>query len=80
MFNVGRQAAVVAAFKLAGYDGDLVVAPIAYETEHAFLLDSDAFEQLPDRRALEHVLTQLLARKVWVAMRTGQWGGPVPFE
>lgn len=80
MFNIGQRAAVAAAFKLAGYEGDLVVAPIADETERAFLLDSEPYERLRDQPALEQILTQLLGRKIWVTERTAQWGEPVPFE
>jgi len=80
MFNIGQQSAVTAAFKLAGYEGDLEVAPIADETERAFLVDPEVYGRLGDRRALEQVLTQLLGRKVWVAERSPQWGELIPFE
>jgi hypothetical protein len=79
-FSVGQHAATTAAFKLAGYEGDLLVAPIASEDERAFLLEPRAFRALRDRAALEQILTQLLGRKVWVAERTRQWGEPIPFE
>jgi len=79
-FNVGQQAAVAAAFKLAGYEGELLVAPITSEDERAFLLQPVAFRSLRDRAALEQVLTQLLGRKVWVAEITAQWGEPIPFQ
>lgn len=79
-FNVGQRAAVRAAFKLAGYEGNLLVAPITGEDERAFLLEPAAFRTLRDRDALEQVLTQLLGRKVWVAERTRQWGDPIPFQ
>lgn len=80
MFNIGQRTAVAGAFKLAGYEGDLVVAPVASEDERAFLLEPEAFKTLHDRVVLEQVLSQLLGRKVWVAQRTEQWGEPVPFE
>jgi hypothetical protein len=80
MFNVGQRAAVAAAFKLAGYDGDLEVAPVSDETERAFLLAPSDYGGLRDRGALEQVLTQLLGRKVWVGERSAQWGEPIPFE
>lgn len=80
MFNIGQRSAVEAAFKLAGYQGDLEVAPIADETERAFLVDAEVYGCLRDRRALEQVLTQLLGRKVWVAERSPQWGEAIPFE
>ena len=79
-FSVGQYAATTAAFKLAGYEGELLVAPITGEDERAFLLALADFRALRDRVALEQVLTQLLGRKVWVAERTSQWGEPVPFE
>ena len=68
------------AFKLAGYEGSLVVAPIASGDERAFLLEPEAFKTLRDRRVLEQILSQLLGRKVWVAERTEQWGEPISFE
>jgi len=37
---------VAAAFKLAGYDGDLEVAPTADEIERAFLLDLRGLQRL----------------------------------
>jgi hypothetical protein len=80
MFNVGQRTAVAGAFKLAGYEGDLVVAPITSEDERAFLLEPEAIRTLRDRGVLEQVLGQLLGRKVWIAERTGQWGEPIPFE
>jgi hypothetical protein len=80
MFNVGQRTAVAGAFKLAGYEGDLVVAPITSGDERAFLLEPEAISTLRDRGVLEQVLGQLLGRKVWIAERTGQWGEPIPFE
>lgn len=80
MFNVGQRTAVAGAFKLAGYEGDLVVAPITSGDERAFLLEPEAIRTLRDRGVLEQVLGQLLGRKVWIAERTGQWGEPIPFE
>jgi hypothetical protein len=80
MFNVGQRAAVAGAFKLAGYEGPLVVAPVASEDERAFLLDPDALRALRDVRTLEQVLQQLLGRKVFVVERDGRWGTPTPFE
>jgi hypothetical protein len=80
MFNVGQRTAVAGAFKLAGYEGDLVIAPITSEDERAFLLEPEAFRTLRDRRALEQVLGQLLGRKVWIGERTEQWGKPIPFK
>jgi hypothetical protein len=80
VFNIGQRTAVAGAFKLAGYEGNLVIAPIASDDERAFLLESEAFNALRDRTVLEQILGQLLGRKVWVAERTEQWGEPIPFE
>lgn len=80
MFNLGQRTAVAGAFKLAGYEGNLVVAPITSGDERIFLLEPEAFNALRDRDVLEQVLTQLLRLKVWVAERTEQWGKPIPFE
>ena len=44
-----RQRAVASAFKLAGYEGELLVAPIASKDERAFLLESAAFRALGER-------------------------------
>jgi hypothetical protein len=80
MFNVGQRTAVAGVFKLAGYEGSLVVAPIVSEDERGFLLEPEAFRALGDREVLEQVLGQLLGRKVWVAERAEQLGQPAPFE
>jgi hypothetical protein len=79
-FSVGQRAATAAAFKLAGYQGELLVAPVTSEDERAFLLEPATFRALRDRVALEQILTQLLGRKVWVAERTRQWGEAILFE
>lgn len=44
--------AVAGAFKLAGYDGPLVVAPVASEDERGFLLEPDDLRALRDVRTL----------------------------
>ena len=80
VFNVGQRAAVVDAFKLAGYDGPLVTAPVTSEDERVFLLERDDLVALWDVRSLEQVLQQVLGRKVWVVERSDAWGTPVPFE
>jgi len=36
--SIGQRAAVTAAFKLAGYEGELLVAPVTREDERIFLL------------------------------------------
>ncbi len=48
-FSVGQRAAVASAFKLAGYEGELLVAPIASKDERAFLLEPAAFRALGER-------------------------------
>ena len=80
MFNVGQRTAVAGAFKLAGYEGALLVAPVVSEDERAFLLDSEAYAALRDRRTLEQILGQLLGCKVWIGERTPQWPVATPFE
>ncbi len=79
MINAGQQAAVTAAFTLAGYEGPLFTAPVDSEDERWFLLDTEAFRALRDVRALEQVLQQLLGRKVGVFERDDRWGVPTPF-
>ena len=80
MFNIGQRTAVAGAFKLAGYEGDIAIAPILSEDERAFLLEPAALGGLRDREVLEQVLGQLLGRKVSVVERTTWWGKPIPFE
>jgi len=48
-FSVGQRAAVASAFKLAGYEGELLVAPIASEDERAFLPEPAAFRAFGER-------------------------------
>lgn len=79
MFNIGQRTAVAGAFKLAGYEGPLVTAPVTSEDERFFLLEPDALESLRDKRTLEQVLGQVLGRKVGV-MELGWVRGAVPFE
>ena len=80
MVNSGQRAAVTAAFRLAGYDGSLVTAPVTGEDELAFLMEPTDLQALRHVRALEQVLQQLLGRKVYVVERSDAWGQPVPFE
>jgi hypothetical protein len=80
VFNVGQRTAVEGAFKLAGYVGPLVTAPVTSEDERAFLMEPDAFRELRDVRTLEQIVQQLLGRKVFVVERSDVWGTPVPFE
>jgi hypothetical protein len=76
--NVGQRTAVEGAFKLAGYTGPLVTAPVI--SERAFLMEPEAFRELQDARTLEQILQRLLGRKVFVPERSEVWGAPVPFE
>ena len=62
------------AFKLAGYEGALVTAPVTSDDERIFLLEPDALKSLRDRRTLEQVLGQLLGRKVGVIDRGPRQG------
>ena len=80
VFNIGQRTAVAGAFKLAGYEGPLVVAPVASEDERAFLLEPDNLRALREVRTLEQVLQQLLGRKVFVVERSSAWRSPIPFE
>jgi len=81
MFSSGQRTAVAGAFRLAGYEGPILVAPIVSEDERAFLLDPAALQSIHDRRTLEQVLQQLLGRKVFVVeRRDSAWGAPISFE
>jgi hypothetical protein len=80
VFNIGQRTAVEGAFRLAGYSGQLVTAPVTSEDERAFLLEPEALGQLRDVRTLEQIVQQLLGRKVFVVERSDAWGAPVPFE
>jgi hypothetical protein len=42
VFNVGQRTAVAGSFKLAGYEGPLMVAPVTSEDERVFLFDPKA--------------------------------------
>lgn len=79
MFSVGQRTAVAGAFKLVGYEGPLLTAPVTSEDERAFLLETEAFTKLREVRVLEQVLQQVLGRKVFVVERSSRWGEPVPF-
>lgn len=79
MFNTGQRTAVAGAFKLAGYEGQLVTAPVTSDDERFFLLEPDALESPRDKRTLEQVLGQLLGRKVGV-IELGRVRGAFPFE
>lgn len=79
VFNVGQRAAVVGAFKLAGYEGPLLVAPVTSDDERIFLLQPEALAALREVRVLEQVLQQVLGRKVWIVEHGERWGAGVPF-
>jgi len=75
MFDIGQRAAVAGAFKLAGYEGPLRIAPVTSDDERFFLLEPEDLASLRDKRTLEQVLGQLLGRKVWrcgAGLRTGR--------
>lgn len=80
MFDIGQRTAVADAFKLAGYEGPLLIAPVTSEDERAFLLSPEELRLLRDVRSLEQILQQLLGRKVFVVARDERWGEPIPFE
>ena len=80
MFSTGQRTAVAGAFKLAGYDGPLVTAPVISEDERAFLVEHHVLRSVRDVRTLEQVLQQLLGRKVVVVEESDAWGAPVPFD
>ena len=80
MFSIGQRTAVAGAFKLAGYDGPLVTAPVTSEDERAFLVERHVLSSVGDVRTLEQVLQQLLGRRVFVVEQSDAWGAPVPFE
>ena len=80
MFTARQQAAVENAFSLAGYHGALMTAPVTSEDERIFVLPPDALSALPDRRALEQVLQELLQRKVWIVEQSTSWPTTEPFS
>ena len=80
MFTIGQRTAVAGAFKLAGYDGALRVAPITSEDERFFLLDAEAIGSLRNKGVLEQVVGQLLGCKVGIQEQAATWPRPIPFE
>jgi hypothetical protein len=80
VFNIGQRTAVEGAFRLAGFSGRLVTAPVASSEERIFMLRRADLEQLRDVRALEQILQQLLGMKVAVCERTESSKDVVPFE
>jgi hypothetical protein len=80
VFNVGQQAAVRAAFKLAGYDGPIRVLRVVSEDERGFVVPAKALRRMANVRDLEQVLTQLLYLKAWVMAESDRHPDVVPFE
>jgi hypothetical protein len=80
MFNVGQRTAVVGVFRLAGYDGPLMVAPVVSEDERAFIVPSGALANSRDRRVIEQVVGQLLHRKCFIVEQSDSWPTTIPFE
>jgi hypothetical protein len=80
VLTAGQQAAVQKAFSLAGYHGPIVIAPVTSDDERIFVLPPDAFFSLPDRRALEQVLQELLLRKAWIVEQSTSWPTTEPFH
>jgi hypothetical protein len=80
VFNIGQRTAVEGAFRLAGFSGRLVTAPVTSPEERIFMLRPADLEQLRDVRALEQILQQLLGMKVAVCERTESCKDVVPFE
>jgi len=62
VFNIGQQAAVAGAFRLAGYSGSLLTAPVTSVDERVFLLEPEVLRTLRDVRILEQVVGQLRGR------------------
>jgi hypothetical protein len=80
VFSIGQRTAGAGAFKLAGYGGPLVTAPVTREDERAFLVERHVLRSIRDVRTLEQVLQQLLGRKVFVVEQSDAWGTPLPFD
>lgn len=80
VFNVGQRTAVIGAFKLAGYQGDLRVLPVDDETERIFVLPDDAVRALRHKETLEQIVQQILGRKVWIVAHTDGLPAPIAFE
>lgn len=82
MFNIGQRTAVAGAFKLAGYEGPLYIAPVRREgdDERAFLFSAEDFAAIRDVRTLQQLVGQVLGCKVYIAPLNPQWGQPIPFE
>lgn len=79
-FGVGQTTAVATAFRLAGYGGPLSVVTRLKGDERVFVLPPDALGQLREVRALEQLVGQLLARKVWITDHDASPDELEPFE
>jgi hypothetical protein len=80
VFNIGQRTAVEGAFRLAGFSGRLVTAPVTSSEERFFMLRPADLERISDVRTLEQILQQLLGKKVAVLERTESSKDVVPFE
>jgi hypothetical protein len=80
MFSDEQRMAVHGVFRLAGYDGPLLVAPFTSEDERVFVLPPGQVERLSDVRTVQQVVGQLLARKVVVVAHSQSWQQLVAFE
>jgi hypothetical protein len=80
VFNIGQRTAVEGAFKLAGFSGRLVTAPVTSPEERLFMLRPADLEHISDVRTLEQILQQLLGMKVAVCERADSSKDVVPFE
>jgi hypothetical protein len=69
-FNVGQTTAVATAFRLAGYDGPLIVASEFKGDERVFVVSPEVRATLRDARGLEQLVGQILSRKVAIADTT----------
>lgn len=73
MFTIGQRTAVANAFALAGYHGQIRIAPVTSEDERIFVLPSETFAALTNVHALAQILQQLLDRKVWIVEQSASW-------
>jgi hypothetical protein len=80
VFNIGQRTAVAGAFKLAGYEGDLMTLRVDDPTERLFVLTPPDLAALRDVRVLEQIVGQVLGCKVAVVERRADLEPIVPFE
>lgn len=79
VFNIGQRTAVAGAFKLAGYEGDLMTLRIDDPTERLFVLTAADLSALRDVRMLEQIVGQVLGCKVAILERRADLEPFVPF-